>query len=158
MNRYINLIAILISVYSCVNRNKSTFEIENLDENSKVEMKEYFNSHSHALIFTIDQKSACEICVLHILNRLSYLNSDVMHVFIDGLDNDSDVALGFVKLPERIKHLNNMKTDEPFLCIIDSTYFASHYFVPKMEKPQLLERYLKDVMPKIINNKIVEQD
>jgi hypothetical protein len=134
-------------VCSCLN--KPNNNIENL----KTEFKAYFNTHSYALILSVDESDACEICVMQILNRLSYVKNDRIQIFVDGLSDNSDLISDFKKVPLSIKHANEVIPCEPFLCIVDSTLNASHYFVPEMDQPHVFEQYLQEVMPMIRENK-----
>lgn len=151
MNKCIFLLAILLSTSSCVNRIKS--DEENINESSKVDIKNYFSTHLYVLIFFIDENKACDICVFQILSRLNYINSNQVQVFIDGLADDSDVTFDFAIFPKHIRHQNDLKPDGSFLCIIDSTFVASHYFLPEMHRPHLLETYLKEISPLICKKK-----
>jgi hypothetical protein len=134
-------------VFSCKNRGHLKHCGTNATEKSKILLNEYFSSHSYVLVFVFAPEEACEICILNILNRLNYVNNEEIQVYIYGLADDSDVPYGFVKFPNYFENASEIKIDKPYLCIVDSSFIASHYFIPEYHKPHLLENYLKEIIP-----------
>jgi hypothetical protein len=137
----------VILVFSCKNRPQSKSCIDNASEELKISLEDYFSSHSHALVLVINPTDVCELCVLNLYTRLSYLNNKKVQVFIFGLDDNSDVPTGFIKFPNDFENTSELKSDKPYLCIVDSSFIASQYFIPEFDKPHLLENYLKDIIP-----------
>lgn len=73
-----------------------------------------------------------------------------IRVFIDGISDEARSRfMDFEKMPLPLKHTINELPAQPFVCIVDSSFIASHYFVPELDKPQLFEAYLKEILPLI---------
>lgn len=154
MNRYILYVILLSLIYGCANKGKS---INTAGEKECFEFNDYFKTHSYFLIFSFDETDVCENCVVQILDRLSYLRNFGIKVFIDGVSCESSRRFpDFESMPIDLNHTIEDLPSVPFICLVDSTFSASRYFVPEIDQPQKLEQYLKDVMSKIRKNITVE--
>lgn len=156
MNRLIAYILFLALVYSCTNKGGN---INTTSEEEVFMFDDYFNKHSYFLVYSIDEANVCDMCILPILNRLSYLKNTGFKVFIDGISYESSRKFpDFEPMPIDLNHTIEELPSVPFICLVDSTFSTSRYFVPEIDQPQKLEQYLKDAISKNCKNKIVEQD
>ena len=143
MNKLIVCVLISLLICSCVNRNKN---INTTNEKESFDFADYYKNHSYVLVFSFDETDACQICVLQILNRLSFLRNRGIKVFINGISAESRRKFpDFGIMPVDITHTIGELPVVPFIFLVDSTYSASRYFVPEIDQPQKLEQYLKGV-------------
>ncbi len=147
MNKFITFTLCLILISSCTNKGRN---VDTFCKNSDFEFDDYFNTNSYFLVYYINETKICEICALQTLNRLSYLRNFGIKVFIDGISYESSTRFpDFDLILPDINYPSEGLANNPFICLVDSIYTASDFFVPELDQPQKFENYLNNAISKI---------